>query len=73
MTGNEDVDPHTVDRLGIPVGRPGDANEVAAVVSLLASPAGGYVTGSSWVVDGGMLPMGPHAGSHLDSNAWRAG
>jgi NAD(P)-dependent dehydrogenase (short-subunit alcohol dehydrogenase family) len=73
MTGNEDVDPHTVQRPGIPLGRPGDANEVAAVVALLASPAGGYVTGSSWVVDGGMLLMGPQAGSHLDSSAWRQG
>jgi NAD(P)-dependent dehydrogenase (short-subunit alcohol dehydrogenase family) len=73
MTGNEDVDPHTVDRPGIPLGRPGDANEVAAVVALLASPASGYVTGSSWVVDGGMLLMGPQAGSHLQSDDWRNG
>jgi len=73
MTGNEDVDPHTVDRPGIPLGRPGDANEVAAVVALLASPAAGYVTGSSWVVDGGMLLMGPQAGSHLPSGDWREG
>jgi NAD(P)-dependent dehydrogenase (short-subunit alcohol dehydrogenase family) len=73
MTGNEDVDPHTVDRPGVPLGRPGDANEVAAVVALLASPAAGYVTGSSWVVDGGMLLMGPQAGSHLPSDDWREG
>ena len=31
----------------------------------------GYVTGASWVVDGGMLQMGPHAGSHLTSDNWR--
>jgi NAD(P)-dependent dehydrogenase (short-subunit alcohol dehydrogenase family) len=73
MTGNDDVDPHTVERPGIPLRRPGDANEVAAVVALLASPAGGYVTGSSWVVDGGMLLMGPQAGSHLESDDWRRG
>src|SRR5919107_1218386 len=53
MTGNEDVDPFTVDRPGIPVGRPGDANEVAAVVAMLAAPAAAYVTGSSLVVGGG--------------------
>lgn len=71
MTGNEDVDPHTLDRPGIPAGRPGDANEVAAVVALLASPAAAYVMGSSWVIDGGMLLMGPQAGSHLQSAQWR--
>ncbi|GAB2625522.1 oxidoreductase [Paractinoplanes abujensis] len=73
MTGNEDVDPHTVDRPGIPAGRPGDANEVAAVVAMLAGPAAAYVTGSSYVVDGGMLLMGPQAGSHLTSGEWRNG
>ena len=73
MTGNEDVDPVTVRRPGIPAGRPGDANEVAAVVALLAAPAAGYVTGASWVVDGGMLLMGPQAGSHLTSEDWRQG
>lgn len=73
MTGNEDVDPHTVGRPGVPLGRPGDANEVAAVVAMLASPQAAYVTGASWVVDGGMLLMGPQAGSHLTSDEWRNG
>ena len=71
MTGNEDVDPYTVERPGIPAGRPGDAREVAAMVALLASPAGAYVTGASWIVDGGMLLMGPQAGHHLQSHEWR--
>jgi NAD(P)-dependent dehydrogenase (short-subunit alcohol dehydrogenase family) len=57
MTGNEDVDPHDERRPGIPAGRPGDANEVAAVVAFLCSPEAGYVTGASYVVDGGMLLM----------------
>jgi NAD(P)-dependent dehydrogenase (short-subunit alcohol dehydrogenase family) len=73
MTGNEDVDPATVHRPGIPAGRPGDANEVAAVVAMLAGPSAGYVTGASYVVDGGMLLMGPQAGSHLESDEWREG
>jgi NAD(P)-dependent dehydrogenase (short-subunit alcohol dehydrogenase family) len=73
MTGNEDVDPTTVERPGIPLGRPGDAREVAAVIAFLASPAGSYVTGASYVVDGGMLQMGPQAGSHLTSGDWRQG
>src|SRR3954464_15422378 len=70
MTGNEDVDPFTVSRPGVPAGRPGDANEVAAVVAMLAGPAAAYVTGASYVVDGGMLLMGPQAGSHLRSGEW---
>jgi NAD(P)-dependent dehydrogenase (short-subunit alcohol dehydrogenase family) len=57
MTGNEDVDPRGEERPGIPAGRPGDANEVAAVAAFLCSPEAAYVTGASYVVDGGMLLM----------------
>ncbi|WP_454083390.1 SDR family oxidoreductase [Georgenia sp. Marseille-Q6866] len=72
MTGQED---ETVmegkERPGIPVARPGDAREIAAVVAFLCGPEAGYVNGASWAVDGGMLQMGPQAGSHLESNDWR--
>jgi NAD(P)-dependent dehydrogenase (short-subunit alcohol dehydrogenase family) len=72
MTGLEDQDPQAEDRPGVPLGRPGDAREVAAVIAFLASPQASYVTGASYVVDGGMLQMGPQAGSHLASNDWRS-
>ena len=71
MTGQEDEDPRSTERPGIPLRRPGDAREIAAVIAFLASHEAGYVTGASWAVDGGMLQMGPQAGSHLSSDDWR--
>lgn len=73
MTDQTDTDPRSEERPGVPLGRPGDAREVAAVIAFLASPASAYVTGASWAVDGGMLQMGPQGGSHITSNDWRKG
>jgi NAD(P)-dependent dehydrogenase (short-subunit alcohol dehydrogenase family) len=38
------------------VGRPGDPEELAAAVVFLASPAAGYITGTTLVVDGALMP-----------------
>jgi NAD(P)-dependent dehydrogenase (short-subunit alcohol dehydrogenase family) len=57
MTGNEDTDPTGLERPGIPLKRPGSAHEIASLVAWLASPGAGYATGSSFVVDGGLLLM----------------
>lgn len=71
MTGQPDEFAEARERPGVPLGRAGYAREVAAVIAFLASPASSYVTGASWTVDGGMLQMGPQAGSHLRSDDWR--
>jgi len=39
----------------IPLGRPGTPEEVAAVVSFLASDEAAYVSGASYLVDGGLV------------------
>jgi hypothetical protein len=71
MTGQEDVDPREQPRPGVPLGRPGHAEEVAAMVAFLATPASGYVTGASFIVDGGMSLMGPQASELLTDEKWR--
>ena len=57
MTGKEDVDPHTVDRPGLPAGRPGHTYEIASAIAFLVSDEASYVTGESLVVDGGLMLM----------------
>ncbi|MEH0108948.1 SDR family oxidoreductase [Tersicoccus sp. MR15.9] len=71
MNDAEAEDAFKEKRPGIPLGRPGSPDEIAAVIAFLASSAASYVTGASWPVDGGMLQMGPQAGSHLTSDDWR--
>lgn len=53
MTGQEDDKPQPSG--GIPAGRAGRAEEVAALIVWLAGPESSYVTGASYVVDGGLM------------------
>ncbi|WP_329454635.1 oxidoreductase [Streptomyces sp. NBC_01497] len=45
-----------IDRVGIPLGRPGRPVDVAEVVAFLASDRAAFLTGSQYVVDGGSIP-----------------
>ena len=53
MTGQEDQAPRKSD--GIPLGRAGEAHEIASLVVWLAGEGSSYATGSSYVVDGGLM------------------
>jgi citronellol/citronellal dehydrogenase len=53
-------------RRSVPLGRLGSPQEIASLIAFLATPAGGYVTGTTFVVDGGADAWGlaeepPHA------------
>jgi NAD(P)-dependent dehydrogenase (short-subunit alcohol dehydrogenase family) len=61
MTGAEDVEPGTLERPILPAGRPGHAEEIASVIAYLASPDARYASGSSFVVDGGLMLMAAEA------------
>jgi NAD(P)-dependent dehydrogenase (short-subunit alcohol dehydrogenase family) len=61
MTGNEDVDPHEVERPMIPARRPGNAHEIAAAIVYLVSDGARYVTGESLMIDGGLTLMAAEA------------
>jgi NAD(P)-dependent dehydrogenase (short-subunit alcohol dehydrogenase family) len=43
----------------IPLGRMGDTSEIRGLALLLASPAGSFMTGGVYPIDGGALLMGP--------------
>jgi NAD(P)-dependent dehydrogenase (short-subunit alcohol dehydrogenase family) len=53
-TPRNEGDAHTLDS-EVPLGRAGKPEEVANLVSWLASDEAAYVTGSSYIIDGGMV------------------
>lgn len=71
MTGQDNADPREQSRPGVPLGRTGDAQEVATAVSFLATPAASYITGTSLPVDGGLMLMGVEAGLRMSDDGWR--
>ncbi|GII55914.1 oxidoreductase [Planotetraspora thailandica] len=70
MTGQEDQPPEPGSRPGYPLGRPGDAREVASVIAFLAGPGSSYVTGATFFVDGGLVLMGPQAAGDIEKDIW---
>jgi hypothetical protein len=65
------MDPRAERRPGVPLGHPGDAREIAAVIAFLTSAQASYVAGASWPIDDGMLQMGPQAGSPIATDDWQ--
>ncbi len=70
ITGQTEQDAWHERRPGNPIGHPGHVAEIASVIGFLASPRASYVTGSSYVVDGGLMLMAAHG--HDDAgDDWR--
>jgi NAD(P)-dependent dehydrogenase (short-subunit alcohol dehydrogenase family) len=55
---NAPIDPQERAKVAVPLGRAGQADEIAAGVLYLASDASRYVTGTELVIDGGMFAGG---------------
>jgi NAD(P)-dependent dehydrogenase (short-subunit alcohol dehydrogenase family) len=51
---NAPIDPHEVARAGVPLGRAGQAQDIANGALFLASDSSSYMTGAELVIDGGI-------------------
>jgi NAD(P)-dependent dehydrogenase (short-subunit alcohol dehydrogenase family) len=51
---NAPIDPNEVAKLAVPLGRAGQAQDIANGVLFLASAASSYITGTELIIDGGM-------------------
>jgi NAD(P)-dependent dehydrogenase (short-subunit alcohol dehydrogenase family) len=57
---NVPIDPNEIAKAGVPLGRAGQAQDIANGVLFLASDASSYMTGAELVIDGGMTGTRPH-------------
>ncbi|MGX1516440.1 oxidoreductase [Streptomyces collinus] len=55
-TTTEEVTRQIVEHLKVPLGRPGDPEDVAEMIAFLASDGAKWLTGAQFRVDGGILP-----------------
>lgn len=53
----EDAFTSVIDKVGVPLGRMAEPEEIAGLVGFLVSAEGKYITGANYSVDGGALPV----------------
>ncbi|MEV3964685.1 oxidoreductase [Nocardia sp. NPDC050193] len=54
--GVEDIEKHIVNHLRVPMGHPGEPDDVAEMIAFLASGRAKWLTGAQFRVDGGIIP-----------------